>query len=78
MGDDFFVWDGRNHNTIGPYSKSNAEILVRSLNRLDYERTLPVLAFMKGAKDPIGPFHVKSEDERNRLRSRGLTRGICR
>ena len=74
--EDFFVWDGRSKNTIGPYSKGDAETLVESLNALDTERNFPALVGL--CKKSIGPFYVKSEKERDKLRSLGLTKGICR
>ncbi len=76
MASDFFVWDGRSNNTIGPYTEGNATELVKQLNQLDFDRS-PMSILGKPSKI-VGPFYVKTETERNRLRALGLTKGICK
>lgn len=74
---DFYVWDCRNQNTLGPYCQTDATTLAEDLNLLDCERTIPVLAGMVSKGKIVGPFYVKTEAERARLRKLGMTKGIA-
>ena len=74
---DFFVWDCRSNNILGPYCETDARTLTEDLNLLDLENSIPIFASMVSKGKIKGPFYVKTEAERDRLRKLHMTKGIA-
>lgn len=54
--EDWNVWDARNGNTTGPYSKHDASKLAHDLNLMVARNMFP---FMNGIELVRGPFYPK-------------------
>ncbi len=72
--DNFYVWDARNNNSTGPFSKDDAAKCAANLNLWVLGNECPILLQMGGK--PTGPFYVRGEEAECRARARRRERGL--